>query len=96
MSGSYRVRLLDRFNRKRRRYRAVFETPDGQWVLNDLARQVGLAGTPFVPGQPDTSAFNDGQQNVVKAILSTMNVDPDVTVKRVIEELQKNGQDIDD
>jgi hypothetical protein len=46
-------------------YRNTFELHnDGQAVLDDLARVFG--GAPFVPGQPDTTAYNCGAKAVIE------------------------------
>jgi hypothetical protein len=48
-------------------YMHAFElTTDGQAVLDDLARLFGAP--PFVPGQPDTTAFNCGAKAVIEHI----------------------------
>ena len=43
-------------------------TNDGQDVLDDLTRL--FAGAPFVPGQPDQTAYNCGAKAVIEHILA--------------------------
>lgn len=48
-------------------YRSAFELfGDGQAVLDDLTAKFGRS--PFVPGQPDTTAFNCGAKAVIEHI----------------------------
>lgn len=48
-------------------YRAAFElSNDAQAVLDDLIERFGKP--PFVPGQPDVTAFNCGTKAVVEHI----------------------------
>lgn len=91
-----RIRLLGRERARRRMYQAAFATPEGQYVLRDLSRLGGLAGTTFVPGDPYASAFNEGMRNLVCVIHSTINVDPEITVQKIVEGLEQNGQILDD
>lgn len=48
-------------------YMSAFELfNDGRAVLDDLARL--FAGSPFVPGSPDQTAFNCGTKAVIEHI----------------------------
>jgi hypothetical protein len=56
----------------RENYRAVFgpaSGPAAQHVWLDLWDKCGMTRTNFVPGQPDTSAFNDGCRSIFLHIL---------------------------
>lgn len=48
-------------------FHALGLTPDGQAVLDDL--QMRFGGAPFVPGQPDQTAYNCGAKAVLEHIL---------------------------
>lgn len=49
-------------------YRAIFMFPEGERVLDDLMEK--FAGSPFVAGQPDTTAYKCGTKAVLEHILS--------------------------
>lgn len=53
-----------------RDYSAIFSFPEGEKVLDDLIKLFG--GKPFVPGQPDTTAFNCGAKSVIEHILAQL------------------------
>lgn len=51
-------------------YKEVFNTPSGKKVLRDLMNVGHVLGQAHVPGDPHTSAFNEGQRRIVLRILS--------------------------
>lgn len=54
--------------------RVVMGTAQGRaWMFN-LLESCMIFGNPFVPGQPDSTAFNLGQANVGKRLLSDIMV----------------------
>jgi len=50
-------------------YRATFTTEDGEKVLDDLKKRLGLYKSTHVPGDPHESAFFEGQRNAMLIIL---------------------------
>jgi hypothetical protein len=54
--------------RLRRHYRAVWNSPEGRAVLEDLLRFCQLAADPFKPGAPDATAYVVGMQRVGRRI----------------------------
>jgi len=50
-------------------YRRTFNTDDGQRVLDDLMKRFSFSATTFIPGDPHTSAFNEGQRAAVLLIV---------------------------
>jgi len=50
-------------------YRATFTTEDGEKVLDDLKKRLGLYKSTHVPGDPHESAFYEGQRNAMLIIL---------------------------
>jgi|TARA_S200002703_G_scaffold44426_1_gene38835 hypothetical protein len=50
-------------------YRATFTTEDGEKVLDDLKKRLGLYKSTHVPGDPHESAFYEGQRNAILLIL---------------------------
>lgn len=53
-------------------YHAVFDTPNGRKVLDDLLSFVGHYGDPFVAGDPCITSYNCGQRRVVARILNLL------------------------
>ena len=50
-------------------YRATFTTEDGEKVLDDLKKRLGLYKSTHVPGDPHASAFYEGQRNAILLLL---------------------------
>lgn len=50
-------------------YRNVFNSPEGELVVNDMIRSYIMRDS-FVPGDPCASAYNDGQKALVLSILA--------------------------
>ena len=50
-------------------YRRTFNTDDGKEVLADLKKRFSFEATTFVSGDPQTSAFNEGQRAAVLLIV---------------------------
>lgn len=57
------------------RYRHVFGSPEGKQVLRDILRFCGINADPHVPGDPFTSAYNNGRQRVARHIIGVMETD---------------------
>lgn len=68
-------------------YRTVFGTPEGKAVLRDMTRAgfLSFETSPFVPGQPDTTAKNLGKQEFVKEIFYILKLNPDEFLKQMEE-----------
>lgn len=49
-------------------YIETFQTPSGQIVLADILRRAHMFESTFVPGDPYTSAFREGERNLGLAI----------------------------
>lgn len=66
-----------RLSGRRDRYRRVFQTPEGEAVLADLAKlNFCLPGdSPAVVGNRDATQFQCGQQFAIGRILKLLNVD---------------------
>lgn len=54
--------------RRRRQYRAVWASPEGRAVLEDLLDFCQLDKDPFKAGQPDATAYVLGAQRVARRI----------------------------
>lgn len=44
--------------------KAIMEQPEGRAFMYDYLNRCSTFTTPFVPGQPDTTAFNAGRQSI--------------------------------
>lgn len=68
-------------------YQKVFSTKQGREVLYDLMRgNFMIDRSPFVPGSPDTTAYNCGQRDVVVRILEILKMDPNDFIELEREE----------
>lgn len=68
-------RVSDALTRKRRladAYQRVFGSDDGRMVLTDLLRHGGLLETSHEPGDPCTTAFNEGRRSMACEILAQL------------------------
>lgn len=55
-------------------YIELFKTDLGSKVLKDLIKSTFYLNTTHVPGDPYTTAFNEGQRALVARILRTANI----------------------
>lgn len=53
-------------------YHDVFAGPGGDLVLNDLMRAGGVLETSFVPGEPDSTSYNEGRRSMVLHVLDIL------------------------
>mgnify|MGYP006969363524 CR=1 FL=1 len=56
-------------------YRATFETPAGQIVLNHLAKNCHLFDSTALNGDPYLTHLREGERRVVLAIIKVLNYD---------------------
>ena len=56
-------------------YRMIFESDDGQIILDDLSRRFGLYRTSFVPDSNEM-AFREGQRDVLLFLHSILRDEP--------------------
>lgn len=74
------MRKSDRHSAKARRtikerYRVVFDSPDGRIVLMDICKNCFLLKSTHVPGDPHTSAIQEGARVVALNILGRLGYD---------------------
>lgn len=50
--------------RMNRRWRRVYDTPDGEAVVHDLLRECGVLQNPLEPGMQDVTNMNIGRQSI--------------------------------
>lgn len=74
---------VERRFRRRRHYRAVFETEDGKWVLADLAKFCGAFDTSMVPNDPFATCFNEGSRRVYLRIRRFLDMTDDEIISLV-------------
>ncbi len=67
--------FFERFNKKRCVYKEVFNTPQGQKILQDLYVFCGQNRSTHVAGDPYGSAYNEGMRRVFLRIQQFVNVD---------------------
>jgi hypothetical protein len=48
---------------------SILHTKPGRAWLNDILENCHIFSTPFVPGQPDTTAFAMGEENIGKRLM---------------------------
>ena len=53
-------------------YKNIFATSDGRLVLQDLRGFCGIQAPSFIPGEPDTTACNEGHKMVFWHILELL------------------------
>lgn len=71
--------------KRRRRYEAVFNTPDGQWVLRDILR-TGMVGMDImIPGDPYRTHYLLGQQRLAIGIVSKLKMSNERILKLTME-----------
>lgn len=56
-------------------YKKTFSTDHGKKVLEDLMMRSGMRSCNFVPGDPQATAFNEGNRQIVLYILQKLSVD---------------------
>lgn len=83
--------FLNLFGRKGKEtamaYRRVFNTHDGQAVLQSLFQYCNGAASSFVPGDPYQTSFNEGQRDVFNHILGSSHLKPeDFVISKEIRE----------
>lgn len=80
--------LLGRINLQET-YVAVFDNPQGQQVLKHLCKTYKVSRSAFAPGQPDLTAYMNGQRDVIVAILRQINKD----TTKLIQQIEENTRD---
>lgn len=53
-------------------YHAVYNSPEGERVIQDILRESGLLSVGHVAGDPGSSSFNDGKRAVGLAIIQRL------------------------
>jgi hypothetical protein len=69
----------DRAEPVRRAYRSRLgaDDADARLILSDLARYCNVGNTSFVPGQPETTHFNEGQRDVFCHVAEMLGLRPE-------------------
>lgn len=60
-------------------YKSLYKTPAGKVVIDDLLRFTKVTSPSFVPGNADTTAYNEGMRRVGLRILSMVEGTPNET-----------------
>ena len=69
------MRLTEKEKKRLADYRTIFEGPQGQRVLADLCHRHGIFDPCHVPGDPHSTAYNDGRRSVVVDLLRYLGTD---------------------
>jgi len=78
---------MQMFNRKlANAYKTIFSTPEGQEVFKDLMKHGRLHEPTFVPGDPATTAFNEGMRRMALRIFSFVTTD-EAEVERAVRNI---------
>lgn len=70
-------------------YKAVFETPDGQRVLQHLMRVGFVTSSTFVVNDPQQTALNEGSRRIVLSIIKKIGTDDSELIKQMEESLNE-------
>lgn len=65
------------FSKKRKAYKSVFSTSQGEEVMKDLYVFCGQNAPTFVPGDPYASAYKEGMRRVFLRIQQFVNLKED-------------------
>lgn len=68
-------------------YRRLFETPDGQIVLEHLMKISFIFSTTMVIGDSHLTAMNEGQRRLVLSIMKQLNLNH-TKLNRIAKELE--------
>ncbi|HLE40019.1 MAG TPA: hypothetical protein VI956_00790 [Nitrospirota bacterium] len=74
-------------------YKQIFKCQAGERVMNDLMLQCHFLDPAFVKGDPNESAFMEGERNVVLRILKILNTSPAEIAARIETMEQKRRED---
>ncbi len=69
------MRLSEKEKKRLADYRTIFEGPQGQRVLADLCHRHGIFDPCHVPGDPYSTAYNDGRRSVIVDLLRYLGTD---------------------
>lgn len=69
-------------------YYGTFTSPDGKLVLQHLIKVGHVTSSTFVAGDPNMTAFREGQRHIVLSILRNVNKDTTALIKQIEEGLQ--------
>lgn len=79
---------LNKFTKKQKLYRDVFNTSAGEKVLADLAIFCHQYTSTFVPGDSNATAHNEGMRRVYLRIHSYLNKD-EKEINKIIDQYRK-------
>ncbi len=69
-------------------YQSVFHSAEGQVVLNHMMKKFGVVTPSFVHGDPQATAFKEGQRHVVLTIMKFINKNQDELAAQIQEHIQ--------
>ena len=69
------MRLSEKEKKRLADYRTIFKGPQGERVLADLCHRHGIFDPCHVPGDPYSTAYNDGRRSVIVDLLRYLGTD---------------------
>ena len=85
------MKWFHRLKERQQRYREVFESENGKWVLGDIAKESGFGQDPHTRGDPHTTAYLVGRSWPIlhiRAVLDMSEAEMAVIVKQY-EEMER-------
>ncbi len=82
-----RERLAKLIGLKAHRYKAVFGTDDGRFVLADLVAYSGADRASYVPGKFDETAYREGMRRVIDRIRHFARMD-ESEIHRIVQRVR--------
>ena len=84
-----RIAFVKRTKNLHENYKAVFDTPQGQVVIKHLMKIGHVFEPSFTSGDPNITAFKEGQRHIVLSILRFLAKDQK-ELERIIQDAVEN------
>lgn len=68
--------MIEMLTRTLEAYHRVFDTPDGELVLEDMKKAHHFNDSSFNPQFPEMTVFSEGERNAVLRIMAILNSKP--------------------
>lgn len=77
------------YSKKVKAYQDVFNSPQGQEVLQDILSHCHFYQPSHTPGDPYETAFREGERNVALKIVKALNTDPKKVVSETLKRMEE-------
>jgi len=81
-------KILEDRGRVHESYSSVFNSAEGQVVLNHLMKKFNITSSSFTQGDPSLTAFREGQRHVVLSILKFISKNPDEVANMINKHIE--------